>query len=113
MSDMDWNKHLLDKIEAQAREIEALRADAVVWKCQVDSLRDVLAKVLDSRSKEAKAAMSYQTARENYSDDTVERKAHERAMLSACDAERKARLLLLTLKGLPDAALQTSEGAKP
>ena len=29
MSDMDWNKHLLDKIEAQAREIEALKSQLV------------------------------------------------------------------------------------
>ena len=32
MSNMDWNKRLLDKIEAQAREIEALRADAERWR---------------------------------------------------------------------------------
>lgn len=38
MSDMDWNKHLLDKIaaqdvilEQQAAQIEALRADAERW----------------------------------------------------------------------------------
>lgn len=32
MSDMDWNKHLLDKIAEQAREIEALRADAMRYR---------------------------------------------------------------------------------
>ena len=46
MSDMDWNKHLLDKIDAQAAtiaeqaaQIEALRADA-------ERLRMALQKVM-------------------------------------------------------------------
>lgn len=89
----------------QAAQIEALRADAAVLKCHVDSLRDALTKVLDTRNKEAKAALSYQTARENFSDDTDERKAHERAMLAACDAEREARTLLLTLKDMAGKAV--------
>lgn len=64
---------------------------------QRDSLRAALVKVLDTRNREAKAAMSYQTARENFSDSADERKANERAMLAASDAEREARVLL-TLK---------------
>lgn len=72
--------------------------DAVVLKMQRDSLRDALVKVLDTRNREAKAAMSYQNARENFSDSADERKAHERAMLAASDAEREARVLLLTLR---------------
>jgi hypothetical protein len=103
----DANKELRDAAERDHCQIEALRADAAVWKCQVDSLRDALRKVLDTRNKEAKAAMSYQTARENYSDDTDERKAHERAMLAACDAEREARTLLLTLKDIAGKAVTT------
>ena len=62
------------------------------------SLRDALRKVLDSHDRYAKATMSYQNARDNFSDSSEERKAHERAMLAACDAEREARVLLLTLR---------------
>ena len=62
------------------------------------SLRDALAKVLDTRSRYAKTTMSYQNARENFSDSTDERKAHERAMLAASEAELQARTLLLTLR---------------
>lgn len=65
---------------------------------QVGSLRAALLKVLDTRNREAKATMSYQNARENFSDSTDERKAQERAMLAASDAEREARVLLLTLR---------------
>ena len=72
--------------------------DVVVLKMQRDSLRNALVKVLDTRNREAKAAMSYQSARENFSDSADERKAHERAMLAASDAEREARVVLLTLR---------------
>ena len=74
-----------------ADELEVLRL-------QRDSLRDALAKVLDTHSREAKATMSYQNARKNFSDSADERKAQERAMLAASNAEREARVLLLTLK---------------
>lgn len=72
--------------------------DATVLKMQRDSLRDALRKVLDAGDREAKARMSWQNARENFSDSADERKAHERAMLAASDAEREARVLLLTLR---------------
>lgn len=72
--------------------------DTVVLKMQCDSLRDALRKVLDAVDREAKARMIWQNARENYSDSVDERKAHERAMLAASDAEREARVLLLTLR---------------
>ena len=75
--------------------------DSVVLKMQRDSLRDALVKVLDTHNREAKAAMSYQNARENFSDSIDERSAHERAMLAASDAEREARVLLLTLRDAP------------
>lgn len=74
--------------------------DAVVLKMQRDSLRDALVKLLDAHDREAKATMRYQHALENFSDSSHERKAHERAMLAASDAEREARLLLATLKVL-------------
>ena len=72
--------------------------DNVVLKMQRDHLRDALQKVLDTHSREARATMSYQNARENFSDSSDERKAYERAMLAAIDAERDARVLLLTLR---------------
>ena len=95
--------------EAVWSALGALRADATVAKCQVDSLRDALRKVLDTRSQEAKANLSFQNARDNFSSHWPEQVAHERAMLAACDAEREARTLLLTLRDIPDAALQASE----
>ena len=77
---------------------------AEVLRSQVDSLRASLVKVLDTRNREAKAAMSYFNARENFSGSAIERKAHERAMLAASDAEREARVLLLTLRSAPGGA---------
>lgn len=72
--------------------------DAEVLRLQFESVRAALLKVLDSHEAEAKATMSYQNARENFSDSADERKAHERAMLAASNAEREARLLLTTMK---------------
>lgn len=71
---------------------------AEVLRCQVDSLRDALVKVLDTRNREAAATMSYQNASDNFDDSRYERKAQQRAMLAASDAEREARVLLATLK---------------
>lgn len=78
--------------------MNAKTLDPDVLLIQRDSLRDALTKVLDTREREAKATMSYRNARENFSDSIDERKAHERAMLAASNAEREARTLLLTLK---------------
>ena len=72
--------------------------DTVVLKMQRDSLRDALRKVLDAGDRYAKATMSYQNARENFSDSSDQRTAHERAMLAASEAVRDARVLLLTLR---------------
>lgn len=71
--------------------------DSTVLKMQRDSLRDALVKVLDTHDREAKAASSYQVARENFSDSSDERNAHAKAMRAASDAEREARVLLLTI----------------
>jgi hypothetical protein len=73
------------------RELQVITA-------QRDGLRDALKRVLDTRESEAKASMIYQNARDNFSSDGHERKAHERAMFAASDAEREARVLLLTLR---------------
>ena len=75
--------------------------DPVILKLQRDSLRDALQKVLDTRAKEAAARMSYENALANFGPDggkSREGKAHMRAMVAASDAEREARVLLLTLK---------------
>ena len=73
--------------------------DAEVLRCQVDSLRDALLKVLDTREKEAKAYFAYQTASDNYTSGAVrESRQHLAAMTAASNAEKEARLLLATLK---------------
>ncbi len=73
--------------------------DADVLRCQVDSLRDALLKVLDTREKEAKAHFAFQTASDNYSSGAArEGRQHLAAMTAASNAEKEARLLLATLK---------------
>jgi hypothetical protein len=73
--------------------------DAVVLKMQRDSLRDALVKVLDTREKEAKALFAYQTASDNYTFGAArENRQHLAAMTAASNAERDARVLLLTLR---------------
>lgn len=72
---------------------------AEVLRCQVDSLRDALAKVLDTREKEAKAYFSFENAKDNFAGrGAVEGKRHLAAMTAASNAEKEARLLLATLK---------------
>ena len=73
--------------------------DVEVLKAQRDSLRSALIKVLDAREKEAKAWASYETARDNYSGGArLESNRHLRAMLASSEAEREARVLLLTIR---------------
>ena len=72
--------------------------DINVLLLQRDNLIDALSKVLAANEAEAKAQISYQNARDNFRDCSDERKAHERAMVAAMDAERKARTMLLTLR---------------
>ena len=73
--------------------------DAEVLKAQRDSLRAALAKVLETRDKESKAWASYEVARDNYSGGArMESNRHLRAMLASSDAEREARVLLLTIR---------------
>ena len=81
---------------------------AEVLRCQVDSLRDALAKVLGTRKTESSAWL----ASHNAKDSTSDRGAHEeREHLAALDemlnAEREARLLLATL--LPKPGQQANE----
>jgi hypothetical protein len=75
---------------------------AEVLRCQVDSLRDALLKVLDTRENEAKAWFASHNAKENFSDRGVkEEREHLAAMKAASDAEKEARVLLLTLRPKP------------
>ena len=72
---------------------------AEVLRCQVDSLRDALVKVIDTREAEAKAWFAWHNAQENFSCRGVkEERAHLAAMTAASNAEKEARLLLATLK---------------
>ena len=48
---------------------------------------------------EAKTFMSYENARNNFSDDTDERKAYERAMVKASELTKKAIAAINVLKG--------------
>ena len=100
-----------------AEEIERLRAqvaqqaaELAVLQAQRDSLRAALLKVLDTREKEAKAHFAFQTASDNYSSGASrEGKQHMAAMTAASNAEKEARLLLLTLR----AARQDGAGEQP
>jgi len=72
--------------------------DINVLRLQRNDLITALTNVLDANEAEAKAQISYQNARENFSDDSYERKMYERALVAATDAERGARVLLTTLR---------------
>ena len=48
---------------------------------------------------EAKTFMSYENARNNFSDDTDERKAYERAMVKASELTKQALAAIDALKG--------------
>ena len=79
--------------------------DAEVLRFQVDSLRAALAKVLDTREKEAKAWFTYENAKKNFSGrGALEGRRHLAMMQASSNAEREARLLLATLK-TPNASL--------
>lgn len=85
---------------------------AEVLRCQVDSLRDALVKVLDTREKEAKAWFASNNAKENFSDRGVkEERRHLAAMTAASNAEKEARLLLATLKRPNVRANRANDGA--
>jgi hypothetical protein len=72
---------------------------AEVLRCQVDSLRAALVKVLETRDKEAKAWFAYETARNNFSGGArLESRRHLACMNASSAAEKEARLLLATLK---------------
>lgn len=81
-------------------ELDALRTENAVLAEQVRALWQALAKVLDAGNREAAATMTWENARDNFSDSSHARKAHERAMLAASEAEREAHVLLATLKRL-------------
>lgn len=98
LSMADGNITVEVSTQAAQAELKRLRAENAVLAEQVRALWHALAKVLDAGNREAAAAMSWQTARENFSSDGYERREHERAMLAASEAEREAHVLLATLK---------------
>jgi hypothetical protein len=80
------------------RERDELRSECAVLRLQRDDLRAALEKVLKTRDAEAKAAMAYEVSASNFSDSGPERKTHIRTLVAASNAEREARVLLLTLR---------------
>jgi hypothetical protein len=79
-------------------EVERLRADLGVLCIQRDDLMAMLRRVLDAGNAEAKAAMSYENASNNFSSSADEWRQYERAMNDASESERAARVLLMTLR---------------
>ncbi len=71
---------------------------AEILRCQVDSLRDALAKVLDTRKAESRAWLASHNAKESSHDRGVrEEREHLATLDEMLNAEREARLLLATL----------------
>ena len=93
----------IEKLEADQKDLnQALkRGIAHIRELEADraALLALLRKVLDTREEEAKAHMSYENARENFSDSTEESKAHTRAMVAASKAEREAREFIANVEG--------------
>jgi len=85
---------------AEPRMMIPLPADWQVLTAQRDALRAALMKVLVSREAEAKAYGSYQVALDNYGASHSHREGmrHTDTMVEASNAEREARVLLLTLR---------------
>lgn len=85
---------------AEPKMVIPLPADWQVLTAQRDALLAALVKVLDAHEAEAKAYGSYQVALDNYGASHSHREGmrHTEAMTDASNAEREARLLLLTLR---------------
>lgn len=66
---------------------------------QRDELLAALECVLTTRNAEAKASMAFNNASENYSDDSIEHAAYEKAMIKASNAESEARAAIARVKG--------------
>lgn len=79
-------------------DLEERRANAALI-ASAPELLEALRDVLDTRNAEAKAAMAYTRAHENFSDAGRERVSHERAMYAACEAEKKARAVIAKATG--------------
>lgn len=67
----------------------------VCMKEELARLRRLAQASLDARDKEAKASMSYECAKDNYTDFRKEEKAYGRAMLEASKADAALRAALL------------------
>jgi hypothetical protein len=76
---------------------------AEVLRCQVDSLRGALVKVLDTRKAESMAWLTWHSAKEHSHDRGVrEEREHLAAINDMRNAEKEARLLLITLMPKPE-----------
>ena len=80
------------------RMSDELAAEVKVVTIQRDSLYDALHALVKTREAEAQAYLSLQNASENFSSSAPERRRYERACTDSSNAEREARVLLLTMK---------------
>lgn len=99
-------------IEA-ARQEEMRRRDAA--ETGLATLRKLAQAVLDARDKEARAAMSLENAQTNFHRFDAEKRAYEKAMIEASEADRALRDALATpnveVSG-PEAALSPEGRAR-
>lgn len=58
---------------------------------EIDRLKRLAGAALAARNAEARAAMAYENARNNFSQDTHEQKQYERAMIAATEADKSLR----------------------
>lgn len=67
--------------------------DAMLAKAadEIDRLRRLAGAALAARNAEARAALAYENARNNFSQDTHEQKQYERAMVAASEADKALR----------------------
>lgn len=79
--------------------VDEILAERNELKKQRDELLAALECVLTTRNAEAKASMEFNNAAENYSDDSIEHAAYEKAMIKASNAESEARAAIASVKG--------------
>ena len=93
-------KERADYAWRNTRTIEAARAEEMRKSDAAEAdnarLRALAKAVLDTRNAEAKAAMSYECAKDNYSNCCLEAAKHEKAMVAASKAEEALRDALET-----------------
>ena len=83
--------YAVERDDAYGRELEITK--------QRDELLAALEKVLATRNDEAKAEAAFNNAAENFTDDSIEEKAYEKALVAANTAESEARAVIASVKG--------------